>query len=41
MMYQIDEANLDSEVVVDRDRIMLLRELLPEIWQERIDLDQG
>ena len=41
MMYQIDEANLNSEVVVDRDRIMLLRELLPEIWQERIDLDQG
>lgn len=33
LMYQIDKNNTDMEVIVDDDRILTLRELLPEYWQ--------
>ncbi|MBI5138563.1 MAG: cytidine deaminase [Candidatus Vogelbacteria bacterium] len=34
-IYQIDASNLDTEVIVENDKTMLLRELLPEMWQMR------
>ena len=34
-IYQIDASNLDTEVVLEKDKTLLLRELLPEMWQAR------
>lgn len=31
-MYQIDEANMDTEVVLGKDKSVLLKELLPYPW---------
>lgn len=34
LIYQLDKANVDTEVVVGMDRHLRLRELLPENWQQ-------
>ena len=33
MMYQVDRANLETEIILE-DSVVALRELLPERWQE-------
>jgi cytidine deaminase len=33
LLYQIDPANLDTDVILAPDRVVKLRELLPEPWQ--------
>jgi len=35
IMYQIDKKNLSADVIVDKNRVVKLKELLPEIWQKR------
>ena len=35
LMYQINEENLDTDIIVDKNKTKKLKELLPEIWQER------
>ena len=35
LLYQIDPENLDTDIVLDRDEVMKLRELLPHPWQPR------
>ena len=35
LIYQIDPANLDADVVLGPDEIVKLRELLPHPWQPR------
>ena len=35
LIYQIDPANLDTDVVVARDEVVKLRELLPHPWQPK------
>ena len=37
LMYQIDKSNVNTEVILDRDRLVRLGELLPENWQESMD----
>ena len=34
-MSQINENNLNSEVIIDENKIMKLSELLPEVWQKK------
>ncbi len=33
-IYQIDQKNLDAEVLIDRDTVVKLRDLLPYRWDE-------
>jgi cytidine deaminase len=33
LMFQVDHANVDADVVVAPDRVVKLRELLPHPWQ--------
>jgi cytidine deaminase len=33
MLYQVDPSNLDSDVVLARDEVVKLRDLLPRPWQ--------
>jgi cytidine deaminase len=33
LLYQIDPANLDTDVILAADRVVKLRELLPYPWQ--------
>ena len=35
-MYQIDEGNYDTDVILGLDRVVKLKELLPETWQRLI-----
>ena len=35
LIYQIEPANLDADVVVDRHEIVKLRDLLPHPWQPK------
>jgi cytidine deaminase len=35
LFYQIDPANLDTDVVVERNEIVKLRDLLPHPWQPK------
>jgi cytidine deaminase len=37
MMYQIDEANLDTAVIIGNGERQPLRELLPHNWQQHFD----
>jgi cytidine deaminase len=37
MIYQIDESNLDTEVIIANEDKQLLRELLPHNWQSYFD----
>lgn len=39
MLYQIDESNLDTEVLIGGGDKKSLRELLPHNWQEHFDKD--
>jgi cytidine deaminase len=36
LMYQIDEKNMDTDVIVDRSRAVKLKDLLPDPWQKRL-----
>ena len=39
MLYQIDESNLDTEIIIgDKDK-QLLRHLLPKNWQKYMDIE--
>ena len=33
LIFQVDHANLDTDVIVGRDKVVKLRELLPFPWQ--------
>jgi cytidine deaminase len=35
LMYQMDAHNLNTEIIVSRNKTKRLKELLPEIWQEK------
>ena len=35
LMYQINNRNLDSDIIIDTNKTAKLKELLPEIWQKR------
>ena len=35
LMYQVDEKNLDTDVIIGKNRTVKLRKLLPEPWQKR------
>jgi len=35
-MYQVNPANLDTDIILDEKRTVKLKELLPEIWQDNI-----
>jgi len=35
-IYQIDKSNLDTEVIISRDKSVKLRELLPYPWDENL-----
>ena len=34
ILFQVDHGNLEAEIVLGRDRLATLAELLPERWQE-------
>ncbi len=34
MMYQADRENLNTEIILGNDKVITLKELLPERWQE-------
>jgi cytidine deaminase len=36
LMYQIDEHNWNSEVVIGKSKIVRLKDLLPDPWQKRL-----
>ncbi|MBD3304563.1 cytidine deaminase [Candidatus Woesearchaeota archaeon] len=38
LMFQLNKENLDTGVIVSKDKKAKLRELLPYPWQERIDV---
>ena len=35
LMYQIDEKNWNTEIIIDKNRVVKLKDLLPEPWQKR------
>jgi cytidine deaminase len=35
LLYQIDPENLDTDIVLSRDEVMKLRDLLPHPWQPK------
>jgi len=35
LLYQINEKNLNTEVIVDKNKTKKLKSLLPEIWQKK------
>ncbi|MBD3155391.1 MAG: cytidine deaminase [Candidatus Aenigmarchaeota archaeon] len=39
MIYEINEENLDTEIIVEKDKTVRLKELLPRRWQETWDLE--
>lgn len=36
LMYQIDKKNWNTEIIIDKNRVAKLRDLLPDPWQENI-----
>lgn len=34
-MYEIDEKNYDTEIILDKNRVTKLEDLLPEPWQKK------
>ncbi|MFH1073017.1 MAG: cytidine deaminase [Nanoarchaeota archaeon] len=34
-MYQIDKANYDTDIIIEKNKTVKLRNLLPMIWQEK------
>ncbi len=35
IIYQINNNNLDTEIIIEKNRVVKLRDLLPEIWQKK------
>ena len=35
LMYQINEENYDTEIILDKDKVAKLKDLLPEPWQKK------
>lgn len=35
-MYQIDSSNLETEIIIDNDQVVKLRELLPYPWDSKL-----
>ncbi|MFH1511343.1 MAG: cytidine deaminase [Candidatus Woesearchaeota archaeon] len=35
LMYQINAKNLDADIIIEKNRLLKLRDLLPEIWQRK------
>jgi len=35
MLFQVNYENLETEVILRKDRISKLKELLPERWQDK------
>ncbi len=35
LMYEIDEKNYDTEIILDKNRVVKLKDLLPEPWQKK------
>jgi cytidine deaminase len=35
LIYQVDEKNLSTEIIVRKNKTVKLKELLPDIWQKR------
>lgn len=35
LLYQIDEKNYATEIIIDTKRVVRLKDLLPELWQKR------
>ncbi len=35
MLYEIDPANMEAEVIVEKNKVVKLRDLLPDPWQKR------
>lgn len=38
LMFQINKENLDTDVIVSKDKKVKLKELLPDPWQERTNV---
>lgn len=36
LIYQINEENLDAEIIVRKNKVVKLKDLLPDPWQKRI-----
>ena len=36
LMYQISQENYDTDVIIEKDKTMKLRDLLPDPWQKRL-----
>ncbi|MBN1377455.1 cytidine deaminase [Candidatus Woesearchaeota archaeon] len=36
LMYQINDKNLDAKIIIEKNKIVKLSDLLPEIWQKKI-----
>lgn len=34
-IYEIDEKNYDTEIILDRNKVVKLKDLLPEPWQKK------
>lgn len=37
LIYQIDEKNLNTDVIIGKNKIIKLKNLLPHLWQKKID----
>ncbi|RJR30810.1 hypothetical protein C4569_04015 [Candidatus Parcubacteria bacterium] len=37
MIYQINDKNYDTDIILEENRIVKLKELLPEPWQKKFD----
>ncbi|MFH1049247.1 MAG: cytidine deaminase [Patescibacteria group bacterium] len=37
LMYQVNEENMNANIIVEKNKIIKLRKLLPEPWQKKID----
>jgi len=35
LMYQIDEENYETEIIIDKNKVVKLKDLLPEPWQKK------
>ncbi len=38
LIYQVNEKNLDMDIIVEKNKITKLRNLLPDLWQKRVYL---
>jgi cytidine deaminase len=35
LMYEINDQNLNSEIIIEENKVVKLKDLLPEIWQKK------